>query len=191
MPKRKSVLQIINILKYYDDRVESGSSKPQLETAEKYKITRQTVSNYIKKRDNPTEDFPQDVNTDTATIIVAEKKLDEQFNEEHGGRIENARTENIVRYLEEKYPKRAKELLDKNYEKALELTFRELEVVVPSKDIKDLREGFNLADVLNDNRTPITLTQKVKEKKAQAELMEAEKRIKMAEYQEKKKAEKS
>ena len=177
MPKRKTELQIKNILKYYDDKVASGSSKPQLDTATKYKITRQTVSNYLKKRDNTEEHHNE---TETFAEIVAEKQLDEQFNEEHGGRIENARTENIVKFMEEKFPKRAKKLLDKNYERAIEETFQELEIGVPSKDIEDLREGVSLTDILNDNRRPLTLTEQVEQKKAQADIIEADKRIELA-----------
>ncbi len=178
MPKRKTELQIKNILSYYDERKASGSKSPQLETASKYKITRQTVSNYVKKRNNPSGKSKKENTNITIREIIAEKELDKQFNEESGGRIENVLTENVTKHLFEKYPKKAKEILDKNYEWALQQTFNELEKKLPSKDLEALREGYDIKELLSE---PLTLSKRAKEKEAEANIIEAEKRIKLAE----------
>ena len=174
MTKRKTELQIKNILAYYDKQVESGSTKPQLDTSSKYNISRQTVSSYLKKRDNPIEEPPKDNTNITIREIIAEKELDKQLNEEQGGRIENAHTENIVKHLFEKYPKKAKKLLDKNYERVLEQTFRELEIEAPIKDIEALKEGYSINDLLKSPPTEIEkLTQRAETEKKKAEIMKA------------------
>ncbi|KKN19007.1 hypothetical protein LCGC14_0949940 [marine sediment metagenome] len=174
MPKKITPLQIKNILKYYDSQVALGLNNPQFATAEKYKLSRQTIANYIKKRDNPTEEAPKDnINTNIREFI-AYKELDKQFNEEQGGRIENVHIENIAKHLFEKYPKKAKKLLDKNYERALEQTFRELEIEAPIKDIEALKEGYSINDLLKSPPTEIEkLTQRAETEKKKAEIMKA------------------
>ncbi|KKN51795.1 hypothetical protein LCGC14_0618950 [marine sediment metagenome] len=178
---RKTPSQIKNILKEYDELKASGNESPQIQIATKHKIARQTLSKWVKNRDNPSKEAPKDNTNITIREIIANKELDKQFNEGEGGRIQNIPSENVAKHLFEKYPKRAKELLDKNYEWALDLTFKELEVGIPSKDIEALREGYSLSDILNDNRSPHTeiekLTKDAETIKKRAELTKAQREI--------------
>lgn len=173
-------------LAYYYDMLELDSKTPIADTLKKYKkLRRSTLNSWIKQGRNseshteasesPESPIKENAptikkdTTDTFTEIVAEKKLDEQFNEEHWNMIESPRVEGILKYMEEKYPKKAKELLTTNFKNAVELTFDNLEKGVPTKDIADLREGASLNEVLDNNRKPLTIDDKIThERKEQA-----------------------
>ncbi len=159
-------------LTYYHKRVEEGSKTSVADTLKQFKkLRRSTLNTWIsQEKDNPSKEAPKDNTNITIREIIAEKELDKQFNEGEGGRIQNIPTENVAKHLFEKYPKRAKELLDKNYEWALDLTFKELEVGIPNKDIEALKEGYSLSDILTDKRKPLTIDDNIEQTRKEQEL---------------------
>lgn len=161
-------------LTYYHERVEGGSKTSVADTLRKYKkLRRSTLNSWIKQeKDNPPQEAKKEDTTNTYTEIVKEKKIDEQINEEHWEMINDPRLEKMLKVIEEEYPQ-AKELLKENFSQVVEKTLHELDAGVTAKDIKELRNGREINDILNDNRKPQTIDEDIKQETKEQELKKA------------------